>query len=110
MVCELGEGRIKNCNVTEEGIIGRGAKVSRNNNWFPIHVAEYLQANRGEGFCYAVLIDSDTLFVRPLGPFLPPFEPGARRTVDWDVAFTVYDPAFSAPWAKESSEVGRTQN
>mmetsp|Transcript_118565 Transcript_118565/g.382783 ORF Transcript_118565/g.382783 Transcript_118565/m.382783 type:complete len:562 (-) Transcript_118565:101-1786(-) len=109
MVCEWDGGRIKHCNITEDGLKHRGSKVSRNNYLFPFHVASYLAAH-GQGFCYAVLIDSDTLFVRPIGRFLPKCELGeaAKDQVDWDVAFTVYDPEFMVPWAEDPADVGRT--
>lgn len=107
MVCELGEGKILSCNVTDEGVENRGKKVSKNNHWLPFHMAAYL-AEHGDGYCYTVLIDSDTLFVRPIGQFLPKCD-DSQGSIDWDVAFTTYDPEFVAPWAEDSADVGRTK-
>jgi len=71
-------------------------------------MATYL-VEHAKGFCYTVLIDSDTLIVRPIGQYLPKCD-DPQTQVDWDVAFTAYDPEFVAPWAEDSSEVGRTRN
>ncbi|CAK0857152.1 unnamed protein product [Prorocentrum cordatum] len=79
----------------------------QNNKWFTLHVAEYLKTHSGQdtGFCNAMLIDSDTLFVRPVGGYLV----DCGVSPDWDVGFTVYDPEFVVPWASDSAQVGRTR-
>lgn len=109
MVCGYTDDKRLHCQVTEEGSQHRGEKVDRNNFWFPVHVSSYAKAHASEGYCHLVLIDSDTLFVRPLGQFLPDCASDDPQQA-WDVGFTVYDPNFLVPWAETSAEVGRTRS
>lgn len=98
------------CKLSSESIDKRDMKTSLDSLWFPWRVAAYLR-DHASGFCYAAVMDSDLLFVRPLGQFLPDCSLQndiAIPAVDWDVAFTVYDPKFRVPWADEPSKVGRT--
>ncbi|CAJ1418201.1 unnamed protein product [Effrenium voratum] len=91
------KGRLA-CNVPEHGQETRDTKTQLDSLWFPQAVAAYLDGH-GKNFDFAVLMDSDTLFVGPLGRQLAP-------TVDWDVAFTVYDPAMKVPWSDNPAEAG----
>lgn len=131
------------CIVPEETLETRDTKTTMDSLWFPSFVADYLK-DQGKEFRYAVIMDSDVLFVRKLGPFLAggpvassdgvaeeeeahatEYFAGAQDGVghtsaigdaadaaasraDWDVAFTVYGPDFTAPWAADAAGVGRT--
>jgi len=110
LICHMQGSKDMVCQVTSDGVENRGNKVNNNNFEFPFHVSKYLKKHRHENFCHAVLLDSDTLIVRPLGRFLNECESGLGRQVDWDLAFTVYDEQFSAPWAADVTEVSRTRN
>ncbi|CAE8610801.1 unnamed protein product [Polarella glacialis] len=96
----------------------RDKKTQLDSLWFPKAAAAYLQEN-GADFCYTVIIDSDTLFVKPLGQFLPQYSACKAKgqgqasnlpEPDWDVAFTVYDPEFVVPWADDPADAGRTRH
>jgi len=64
--------------------------------------AAYLERH-GADFDYAIVMDSDVLFVQPLDH--SSLCPGAV----WDVGFTAYGPDFTAPWADSAADVGRTK-
>lgn len=53
-----------------------------------------------------MVMDSDALFVRPVEPVLR----GAHPKESWEVAFTVYGPDFTTPWADDATKVGRTKS
>jgi len=108
MVCEFEEGKITVCNAVANSVTGRQNKVVRNNVMLPVHIEAYLKRGKATEFCYVVIIDSDTLFVRPLGAFLPDCTAESGWQVDWEVGITVYDPDFHVPWAEDPAEAGRT--
>jgi len=64
--------------------------------------AAYLERH-GADFDYAIVMDSNVLFVQPLDH--SSLCPGAV----WDVGFTAYGPDFTAPWADSAADVGRTK-
>eukprot|EP00928_Gymnodinium_smaydae_P040416 TRINITY_DN27411_c0_g1_i1.p1 TRINITY_DN27411_c0_g1~~TRINITY_DN27411_c0_g1_i1.p1 ORF type:complete len:601 (-),score=121.94 TRINITY_DN27411_c0_g1_i1:159-1904(-) len=117
VTCDPVDGNPDNisfCTLTSEGIDNRDIKTMFDSLWFPWRIADYVK-NNSDGFDYIAVMDSDMLFVRPLGAFLPHSSKRRARDIgshrdqlDWDVAFTAYDPLFTVPWANESTAVGRT--
>eukprot|EP00931_Biecheleriopsis_adriatica_P101518 TRINITY_DN76636_c0_g1_i1.p1 TRINITY_DN76636_c0_g1~~TRINITY_DN76636_c0_g1_i1.p1 ORF type:complete len:539 (-),score=97.93 TRINITY_DN76636_c0_g1_i1:47-1663(-) len=106
IVCGKKHG-VKMCEVPSYGQANRDKKTELDSLWFPNAVAAYLE-NESEGFKFAVLTDSDMLFVGPLGQYLRANSEDAAGPPDWDVAFTVYDPDFHVPWHDDPAEAGRT--
>lgn len=117
--CMFAEGRVTSCRVQEEAQDNRDFKTMIDSLWFPWRIARYLKEN-ADGFCYMAVMDSDVLFVNPLGHYLPDCSRGAVLAgagvgghgggADWDVAFTVYDEHLKVPWAEDPAKVGRTKN
>lgn len=114
-----GDGQV-HCEVDNELTRQRKTKVDFRDTLLQSGIIQHLEQHDGR-FCYAVFIDSDTLFVRPIGDFLPPCgleEHSFSRDeatqqpangVDWDVAITAYDEHFVVPWSGDTASVARTR-
>mmetsp|Transcript_87478 Transcript_87478/g.282626 ORF Transcript_87478/g.282626 Transcript_87478/m.282626 type:complete len:488 (+) Transcript_87478:96-1559(+) len=114
-VCKFKEDGTKMC-LTDESS-KRDEQVAVDSLWFPWRIISYLKEHEAD-FCYAAVLDSDMLFVRPLGRFLPlctkddvagNLPNGSHVGASWDVAFTAYGPEFRVPWADDAAKVGRTK-
>jgi len=107
MACSMDGNRIKHCEMFKEALDSRDFRTMLDSLMFPWRITQYLKEH-ADGFCYAAIMDSDMLFVQPLGQYLPKCETGGGA--DWDVAFTVYDHKFKVPWADDPAAAGRTQH
>ncbi|CAJ1351683.1 unnamed protein product [Effrenium voratum] len=88
------KGRLA-CNVPEHGQETRDTKTQLDSLWFPQAVAAYLDGH-GKNFDFAVLMDSDTLFVG-----LVPSNEFSDGT-----ACPVFQTAMKVPWSDNPAEAG----
>jgi len=123
-VCKIVDGK-EHCGASDKGVDDKDLKTALDGVWFPMWVAKYMQKRR-EQFCYLSVIDSDMLFIQPVGRYLPdcgrmeasavpPLKSDAAKSKgaewpDWDVSFAAYGPELKVPWADNARKVGLTKN